>query len=316
MIVLQIFFLIAVLLVSWSIFSIWAINRRFPAVGRKIAVAGRRIHVIEGQSASSHDQTAAPLLLVHGAASNARELPSALGSRLEGWRWVAPDRPGLGHSERGGDSDQLGIQASIMANVITQAFPGEKVIAIGHSWGSAVSLRLALDRPDLVGGLILLAPASHPWGGATNLPNRLAVLPVLGLLLSWLLPSVLGPLLAQSGIARGFAPGPVSPPDYGNRIGTPLYFRPASFRANASDMVAADTELAAQAPRYGGLAMPVTIISGQGDRIVSNTIHAKALKAAIAHATSIIVPSGGHMPHWVDPELVVDAVRNMQTTAG
>jgi pimeloyl-ACP methyl ester carboxylesterase len=316
MIVLQISFMIAALLVCWSAWSIWAINRRFPPDGRKIPVAGRRIHVIEGQPASSQNQANAPLLLVHGAASNARELPSALGSRLAGWRWIAPDRPGLGHSERGGGSDRLGIQASILAEVITQAFPGEKVIAVGHSWGSAVSLRLALDRPDLVAGLVLLAPASHPWGGTTNLPNRLAVLPVFGLLLSWLLPPALGPLLAQSGIAKGFAPGPVRPPDYGKRIGTPLYFRPASFRANASDMVAADTELAAQAPRYGELAMPVTIISGQGDRIVSNTIHAKALKAAIAHATSIKVPDGGHMPHWVDPDLVVHTVRNMQATTG
>jgi pimeloyl-ACP methyl ester carboxylesterase len=202
------------------------------------------------------------------------------------------------------DAHTLAVQAAVMAEVIERQFPGKRVVAVGHSWGCAVALRLALDRPDLVDGLVLLAPASHPWGGQTALTNRLAVLPVLGPVLCWLLPPLFGPLLAPTGIARGFAPGPVRPADYGDRIGTPLYFRPGSFAANAEDMVAADGELAGQVLRYRDLTVPVSVIAGQGDVIVSNRIHAKGLAADLPHATTHTVPAAGHMPHWVDPDLV------------
>ncbi|MCU0883161.1 MAG: alpha/beta hydrolase [Hyphomonadaceae bacterium] len=287
---------------SWSLIGSARINRRFPPSGRMTDLPGGPVHAFSGASAASGAQA---LLLVHGAASNGRELPAALGARLDRFDWLAPDRPGLGHTPRRPAAHELAVQAATMAEVIERQLAGRPVIAVGHSWGSAVVLRLAVDRPDLVEGLVLLAPASHPWGGQTSLTNRLAVLPVVGPVLCWLLPPLLGPMLAPSGIARGFAPGPVQPPDYGERIGTALYFRPHSFAANAADMVAADRELAAQAARYPTISIPVSVISGQGDMIVSNTIHAKSLTIDLPHAATHKVAGAGHMPHWVDPDLVI-----------
>ena len=40
-----------------------------------------------------------------------------------------------------------------MAGVLDALAPGEKAVIVGHSFGGAVALRLALDRPDLVKGL-------------------------------------------------------------------------------------------------------------------------------------------------------------------
>ena len=182
------------------------------------------------------------------------------------------------------------------------------VVVAGHSWGSAVGLRLALDRPDLVKGLVLIAPASHPWPGGTALVNRLGAMPVIGPVLAFFLPPLLGPLLAPSGIARAFAPGPTLA-GYGDRIGTPLHFRPASFVHNCQDMAFGNAELAGQCPRYPGLTVPAAIISGAGDLIVSNQIHAKQLARDLPHASSLRVENGGHMPHWVDPAAVAAAIR-------
>jgi pimeloyl-ACP methyl ester carboxylesterase len=295
--------------VGWAFMANAQINRRFPADGTMAALPLGPVHYRAGGDLSK--QSGTPLLLVHGAASNSRELPAALGHRLDGFPWIAPDRTGLGHTPRIADGHRLGVQAALMAQMVEHAFPGRKVIAVGHSWGSAVSLRLALDRPDLVAGLVLLAPASHPWGGPPSVENKLATVPVLGFILSWLLPPLFGPLLAPQGIAKGFAPGPVQPVNYGEVIGTPLYFRPHSFRANAADMVAADGELAAQASRYAELSMPVTVISGQGDKIVFNSIHAKGLVQDIPQAVSHTVPNAGHMPHWVDPDLVLAEIKRI-----
>jgi pimeloyl-ACP methyl ester carboxylesterase len=43
--------------------------------------------------------------------------------------------------------------------------------------------------------------------------------------------------------------------------------------------------------------------------IVYNAIHAAGLKRDIPHATSFRVPEAGHMPHWVDPDLVEGIIR-------
>ena len=281
------------------------IERSWPAIGRFVTARGVKAHVIEQGSGPE-------VLMVHGAASNGRELISALGARLTDLRLIAPDRPGLGYSERPQDAATLGEQAAFLADILRQTAT-RPVVAVGHSWGSGVILRLALDHPDLIKALVLLAPASHPWEKSTSLLNRIAVLPVLGDLLVWTLPPLLGPSLAPKGIARGFAPGPVIPPDYGDKIGTPLFFRPKTYKANAEDMVIGSAEMGKQAPRYTSLTLPVSIVSGQGDVIVYNSIHAAGLKRDIPHADSHRVPQAGHMPHWVDPDLVEGIIRAYAT---
>jgi pimeloyl-ACP methyl ester carboxylesterase len=297
--------LLALILLGCAGYTLYAttkIQQTWPRHGRFMLAGGVRAHVVE-HGTGDHD-----VLVLHGAASNARELVAAFDGRLEGFRLIAPDRPGLGYSARPPNSHELGVQAAFIADTIDQ-YGKKPIVCVGHSWGSAVLLRVALDRPDLVKALVLLAPASHPWAPKPNWLNKLAVIPILGDILIWTAPATLGPLMLDAGIARGFAPGPVVPADYAARIGTPLFFRPQSYRANAQDMEAASGELGKQAPRYASLTIPVTIVSGQGDVIVYNGIHAAGLARDIAHATSYRVMGAGHMPHWVDPDLVTTIIK-------
>jgi pimeloyl-ACP methyl ester carboxylesterase len=289
-------------LVLWSVMASARISRRWPPLGQRIEVApgvGLQLH---------RTGSGPPVLLIHGAASNQRELREAFEGHLDGLTVISLDRPGFGWSDRPAGSAAIGAQARLIGLALDQLGSGPVVVA-GHSWGSAVGLRLALDRPDLVRGLVCLAPASHPWPGGTGLANRLGALPGIGHLLAWTLPCLLGPLLADAGIGRAFAPGPLLA-DYGARIGTPLHFRPASFRANCQDMAAANRELAAQAPRYPQLgALPVAVISGAGDLIVSNMVHAKQLVRDLPQAISLRIEAAGHMPHWKDPAACAAIIR-------
>jgi pimeloyl-ACP methyl ester carboxylesterase len=288
--------------IAYTLYATARIQARWPRHGRLVMAGGVTAHVAE-QGSGDID-----VLVLHGAASNARELMAAFGDHLAGVRLIAPDRPGLGYSARPRDAHELGVQGAFVADILDQ-YGGKPIVCVGHSWGSAVLLRLALDRPDLVKALVLIAPASHPWQTKPNWLNRLAVIPVLGDLLIWTAPAALGPVMMEAGVARGFAPGPTKPTDYATIIGTPLFFRPHSYRANAEDMEAASGELALQASRYKDLKIPVSVISGQGDRIVYNGIHAAGLARDIPHATSYRVPGAGHMPHWVDPDLVATIIK-------
>lgn len=73
---------------------------------------------------------------------------------------VAPDRPGFGGSEAGGIEPDLRKQAALLAPLLEGE--GSPAILVGHSLGGALALRLALDYPERVRGLLLIAPSIAP----------------------------------------------------------------------------------------------------------------------------------------------------------
>jgi pimeloyl-ACP methyl ester carboxylesterase len=82
-------------------------------------------------------------------------------------RLLAVDRPGFGGSARGRAVPSLAAQAAALAAVLERgdgdgALPGRPAIVVGHSLGGPIAARLAMDRPELVAGLLLVAPSSDP----------------------------------------------------------------------------------------------------------------------------------------------------------
>ena len=123
-------------------------------------------------------------------------------------RVIAYDRPGMGYSGRSSGAHMLAAQARVAARVI-ESTGGAPALVVGHSLGAAVSLRLALDFPHLVRGLVLIAPAGMPHLKARAWWTRLSATPVLGdafctLVVPWMAPIAVGP-----GLANNFWPASV-----------------------------------------------------------------------------------------------------------
>lgn len=280
------------------------IEQTYPASGTLVPVSGHGVHVLRQGSAGP------AILMIHGASANAREFSWTLAPRLSAdMRVLMADRPGHGYSVRFDGAEQLGMQARQMAGVLEALAPGEKAVVVGHSFGGAVALRLALDRPDLVSSLVLLAPVTHDWGsGGTAWYNTLAAPPVLGTAFSQLLPLV-GPAQVRGGIGSVFRPA-AAPDGYYENAAIGLLFRPANFRANARDVAALKAELAAQSARYTELAMPIIAFSGSQDTVISPKLHIARLKKQAA-VELVILPDEGHMPHHGEGEAVADAIRRL-----
>lgn len=280
------------------------VERAYPASGDMVPVGGRDVHVLQ------KGETGPVVLMIHGASANAREFDWTLAPRLEGdMRILMADRPGHGHSERFEGADALGAQAAQMAGVLDALAPGEKAVVVGHSFGGAVALRLALDRPDLVSGLVLLAPVTHDWGsGGTAWYNRLAAPPVIGDAFSQLLPLV-GPTQVRAGISSVFKPAP-EPDGYYEKSAIGLLFRPENFQANARDMTGLRAELAAQSERYPQLDLPIVVFSGSGDTVLTPKLHVGQLKKQVP-VDLVILKHEGHMPHHGEGDAVADAIRRL-----
>ncbi|MFQ3566068.1 MAG: alpha/beta hydrolase [Aggregatilineales bacterium] len=103
-------------------------------------------------SAGSDDRPA--LLAIHGAGGSRLSWPRSI-RRIEGWRVLTVDLPGHGRSEGAGRSSTAEYAADLLA--LLESIQLERVIAIGHSLGGAIALQMALEMPERVAGLILIA---------------------------------------------------------------------------------------------------------------------------------------------------------------
>ncbi len=281
------------------------VEKTYPAAGQLVDVGGADVHVLKMGDAGP------PVLMIHGASANAREFETTLAPRLaDTHRVFMADRPGHGHSERLGHAETLAVQAAQMAGALESLAPGEKAIVVGHSFGGGVALRLALDHPDQVEALVLLAPVSHDWGGGGGAwYNKYAGPPVLGHIFTQLVP-ILGPASVEGGINGVFHPLP-APEDYLETSGVKLVFRPSNFRANARDVNALREELMAQETRYGELDMPIVIYSGSQDTVLKPQLHAAQLEKDAPDVTLIRLPETGHMPHHAHGADIAAMIRRL-----
>src|SRR5205085_6759479 len=144
--------------------------------------------------------------MLHGASSNL-EVMRPLGERLAKTRRVIlVDRPGHGWSTREHFSDSTPQpQARMIAEALQQLGIGRAVV-VAHSWSGALALRIALDHPDRVAGLVMLAPVAYPWPGGVSQYNYAVTTPVIGPLLAYTITLPLGLMIADPGSRSVFAP--------------------------------------------------------------------------------------------------------------
>ena len=282
-----------------------------PPLGRFVAVTGGRLSAIEARPASGARGT---IVLLHGASASASDPLEGVGRTLadRGFRVLAFDRPGFGWSDRlaGGDAAAPEVQARAIGEALDRLDTGP-VIVLGHSWAGALALRLALDRPDRVSGLVLAAPVAMPMP-RQPLPwwAQLALQPPV----TWLLTRTVAVPIGLSYLGRAagvvFAPQPVSA-GYVERSRAALILRPGPALANIQDLVGLPAALAAQAPRYGEIHVPTVVVAGDADSVVRTALQAAPLARAIPGAELVTLPGVGHMLLYVAAGAVADAAETL-----
>jgi len=114
-----------------------------------VVARGLRLHYRDWGGAG------APLLLLHGLASNARIWDLTAPLLSSGFRVLALDQRGHGLSDKPDDGyDFASVSGDLEAFV--QALALERPALVGHSWGANVALQFAADHPDGVSALALV----------------------------------------------------------------------------------------------------------------------------------------------------------------
>ena len=297
-------------LAIWSAVVAVRAARAFPPEGGFVETGAEfapvRLHYVDR---GSERPGVAPVVLIHGASGNLRDMITSLVPALERQtRVIAVDRPGHGWSTRGRHPGISGPVAQ--ARVIREAMRQlgiERPVVLGHSWGAAVAAAWARHYPDEISGVLLLSGALYPWPGDVAWYHKVVATPFLGSLFVRTLTVPGGHLMAAAGVKGNFHPDR-APEGYAETIGLPLLFRPSHFRANSADTVGLKAHLALQSRHYAEIAVPAIVVTGNADYTVSPKIHSYAFHNAVAGSELIKLKGAGHMPHHTRRDIVVDAV--------
>ena len=284
------------------------LQRSYPAQGQKIEVVGATLNVLD---IGRRDGAGPPIVIIHGASSNLETMRQPLGDILAKHRRVILiDRPGHGWSTRVRLDDSTPAIQGQMIDVALEKLGLGPAIFVVHSWAGALGARMALDYPQRVAGLVMLAPVAYPWRGGVGWYNKLVTTPVIGPLLAYTITLPLGYFLAEPGARNVFLPQ-IMPTNFVESTATLLLLRPREFLANAQDLVTLKAAVAEQAPRYGNIRVPVVVITGDADKTVSPTIHSRPFAAALPDAKLIVLPGVGHIVQNAAPELVAREIDAM-----
>lgn len=284
-------------------------ERAVPASGQFLALGRHRIHYVEqGQGR--------PILFLHGLGGQLHHFRHTLFDRLGGdFHLVAIDRPGSGYSARPAEfSGSLTEQARLVRDFIA-AKGLERPLIVGHSFGGAVALALALDHPDSMSGLALLSPLTHV---EDELRPEFRSLYVHSSWLRHLLANTIWvpTSLKYAPLTLAFVFGPQQPTkDYAIGGGGLAGLRPSHIYATSSDLVAIEQDLASLEARYEELKMPVGVLFGTADRVIDYRLNAEPLVGRIGNLELELVDGLGHMPQFIEPQRVDAFIRRIAARA-
>ncbi len=232
---------------------------------RRLLAGGERVAVLEVGSGP-------PLVLVHGLRGESLVmLPLAARLAARGWRVVAVDLPGHGHSPDPREPMDIGRAARIVRDAIG-ALGLDRPPVAGHSLGGWIAAWLALETPGAVGAVGLVAAAGLPFE-PPPWPD--------------LLPRTVAE--ARRGLRLLFA----DPPP---RVPAPVLWFAARRRVDAS----LDLLRSALSGRFlldgllPGMAVPALVVAGEEDRIVPLAA-ARGMAEELPGGRLEVVPRAGHM---------------------
>lgn len=137
----------------------------------RLTLAGHEVFVEEWEPSAVTDPR--PVVLVHGLAGStatwllvAARIAAALGRRV-----IAVDLAGFGHTPPPDAGATVDVNTDILRDLAEEIGP---TVLVGTSMGGSIAIRVAVERPALVEGLVLVNPAvPRPRGNRDGLTRQL-----------------------------------------------------------------------------------------------------------------------------------------------
>ncbi len=129
----------------------------YPPQRHYYEALGRQLHYVEAGASSKQ-----PVLFVHGSPGSWDNFKSFLKDTflLAHYRLMSVDRPGFGDSKEEGAEDELKNQAAALLPILKQQ--KQPVVLVGHSYGGPVIVQAAINYPEYIRALVIVAGSVSP----------------------------------------------------------------------------------------------------------------------------------------------------------
>jgi pimeloyl-ACP methyl ester carboxylesterase len=290
--------LIAVTAITGATYQ-WLATRRelaaTPPPGHLVDIGGHRLH-----------------LWCTGDGTPAVILDTGLGGSTPGWGFVQPevarfthvcsyDRAGMGYSDPGPPPRTARRIASELAQLLARSGIGGPVVLVGASIAGFGVRVFASDHPERAAGLVLV-DASHE-DDAHDVPGMARFVPLL---------STLG-VFRLLGVSFG-QPVESLPPAV-RPFARATSFRAAGYQAAADEIIHIRESVSEVRSSRRKLAIPVVVVTGGRGADEKWRQWQRDQASLSARGCLMIAEQSGHVVPIDQPEVVVDAIRDVVATA-
>ncbi len=283
-------------------FFAWWRDRGFlgdhPPPGKMLGTPRERVHAIDRIGAEP------TVVFIHGNPGTCLDFVPVMEKLSPRVHTVALDRPGYGWSRRP-EALMTPTEQARFLHAAVKELNLVKPVIVGFSFGGPVAISYALEYPGEVSSLLLIAAVASPDEGHTMSEGQAALTKPFGSLIAWTVGPILSPDVVSDGYVDAFYPQ--APDAETVERGRIQFTRPTTLLAAARDWQVLTTELPKLASRYGELDLPVEILQGNQDRIVSPK-HAAYLVQHIKGAHRVDVDDCGHQMMSTHTDAVVEGV--------
>jgi pimeloyl-ACP methyl ester carboxylesterase len=251
------------------------------------------------------------LVLCHGFTGSSHDFSEHIDALAADRRVVTVDHRGHGQSTKTKTLEGYSVEqlSSDLAAFIEAVGEGP-VDLLGHSMGGRMSLHVVLDRPDLVGSLILMDTSA--WSFVP--PDE----SIRALVRAWIeafdpaqgMPEKLGPFGPEDALIEAAMPAEWLAEQQRIFSGMDAYAVKALGLALMVDMDQGETSLRADLP---SITCPTTVIAGENDHPLVD--QAPELAAEVADGTLVVIPGAYHSPQLTHAGLWRAAVEDHLTRA-
>lgn len=258
-------------------------------------VSGARIHYL---SWNEEEREKPGLVLVHGLRAHARWWSFIAPFLSERFRVYALDLSGMGDSDGRASYDPLGLALDI-AGVIEHAGIGPAVV-VGHSLGGGRTIRLCVERPDLVRQAIVVDSFVHFSDGPVRIPRI-----VTG-------PRKIYPSFAEAKARYRLTPADDSALDYVIDYIAHHSLEPVEggfrwkFADNLTDFVLLEQDGGALLPRID---VPLTYMYGEHSHLMMNGLPQRIVDTIPGARGPIAIPQAHHHVPLGQPLALISALR-------
>jgi non-heme chloroperoxidase len=231
------------------------------------------------------DPNGAPVLLLHGATDSRHSWDPVLPHLPASIRAIALTQRGHGDSDRPGTGYTIESMAADAAAAINALGLGPAIV-VGHSMGTWVAERLAIDSPERVRALLLAGAPGAPWAnaGLAAVCREMSVVP--------------GPIKDE--LAREFQLGTIERPisdDWLDRfVAESMKLPPYVWRVLFRSFL--DIDLSEE---LASLKSHALLVWGDRDAIATRAEQDRLVET-IPQARLAVYEGTGHAVHWEEPQ--------------